>query len=235
SPGQPQFKTAFYSLSFPGVRRNGTSHAFQGQDYMGELEGEGFIIKYGSFRVASDLNLNIILFFYDDGRFEANSYFSGSGYSATAGWEVIARLDYDMAGSGNNIAEFLWNPASEGYSLSPPQAPQMAAADGRLVYAHTASQGAPYWAASAHEMAVAYPPLARTSGQGIENLGFARILNAASPGFGMVLWGGASPIEATFKIYAGFDGNLVPNPNVNLELQLTADGPGLPRYAYGGR
>jgi hypothetical protein len=236
APGQPQSKTAFYSLEVVGVRLNGTAYPFQGQDFRGEMQGDGYLAKYGRFQVTPDIGLTVVLFFVDDGKFEANAYFSGTGYSGSQPWEVVVRMDYDMAGAGNNIAEFLWNRTSEGASIDPPQFPRAEAVDGRLGYASPKQPGTGYWAASAHEIAVAYPPLPRTAGPGVENAGFARILNAGNPQFGMVLWGdAATPIEALFKAYSGFDGNLFPKASITTPLQSTGEGGKLPRYAFSGR
>lgn len=236
SPGQPEARMAFYNLAFLGARLNGVQYPFDEQDFLGELQGDRYLVKYGSFRVTTGVYLVVLLYFFDDGRFETYSYFDGPGYSPSSEWEVVARIDYDMSGSGNNIAEFLWNPSSEGQSLSPPQAPALAAADGRLGYTASTASGPSFWAASAHEISIAYPPLARNAGSGVENLGFARILNASQPQFGMVLWEGAgTPVEATFKAYAAYDGSMAPMADVTTELQLTSEAPGRPRYAYSGR
>jgi len=235
-PGQPQSKTAFYNLAVVGARLNGADYPLSGQDFMGEMEGDGYLAKYGSFKVTNGVSMTVVLFFVDDGKFEANAYFSGPNYSGTQPWEVVMRMDYDMAGAGNNISEFLWNRASEGGSVSPPQVPRAEASDGRLVYAPSKGVGSGYWAASAHEIAVAYPALPREAGPGIENAGFARILNASNPQFGMVLWSdGVTPVEALFKAYAGFDGNLSPKASLSTPLQYTGETVSLPRYAYAGR
>jgi hypothetical protein len=235
-PGQPQSKTAFYSLAVVGARLRGGSHPLRSQDFMGEMQGEGYLTKYGSFKVADAVSLSIVVFFMDDGKFEINSYFTGSGYDPTQPWEVVIRLDYDMAGAANNIAEFLWNKSSEGGGVSPPQAPRSEVADGRLVFTSAKSPGSGYWAAMSHEIAVAYPPFAREAGSGSENAGFARILNTANPQFGMVLWNDATTsVEAVFKAYGGFDGNLWPKAVTSTNLQNTGEAAGLPRYAVAGR
>jgi hypothetical protein len=235
-PGQLQSKTAFYNLAVVGTRLNGSGYAFQGQDFMGEMQGDGYLAKYGSFKVTNGVSLTIVVFFMDDGKFEVNTYFSGPGYAGTQPWEVVLRIDYDMAGAGNNIAEFLWNRSSEGSSVSPPQSPRGEVSDGRLVYYASKSAGAGYWSTSAHEIAVAYPPLAREAGAGIENAGFARILNASNPQFGMVLWNDAvTPVESIFKTYGGYDGNLWPKASIATQLQNTGESGGLPRYAFAGR
>ena len=236
SPGQLQSKTAFYSLAVVGARLRGGGYPFRGQDFMGEMQGDGYLAKYGSFKVTDAVSLVVVAFFMDDGKFEVNSYFSGPGYDPTQPWDVVIRMDYDMGGAGNNIAEFLWNKASEGGGASPPQSPRSEAADGRLVYVSAKSPGSGYWAAISHEIAVAYPPFARESGSGAENAGFARILNAANPQFGMVLWNDATAsVEAVFKAYVGFDGNLWPKAVTSTSLQNTGEAPGLPRYAVAGR
>jgi hypothetical protein len=235
-PGQPQSKTAFYNLAVVGVRLGGAAFAFQGQDFMGEMMGDGYIAKYGSFKVTPVVSLTVVAFFMDDGKFELNTYFGGPGYVGTQAWDVVVRMDYDMAGAGNNIAEFLWNKSSEGGTVSPPQSPRSEVSDGRLVYAYSKSAGSGYWAAISHEISVAYPPLARESGFGIENAGFARILNASNPQFGMVLWNDAvTPLEAVFKAYGGFDGNLWPKASIASPLQNTGETGALPRYAFAGR
>jgi hypothetical protein len=235
-PGQPQTKSAFYSLSVVGVIKDGTPLALQEQNYLGEWESDDFICKYGSFKVAPDLDLVVVLFFMDDGKFESSAYFSGAGYSPENLWDVMFRIDYDMSESGNNIAEFLWSRASEGNAASPPQFPRREAEDGLLAYAAEPGSGASYWAASAHEISIAYPPLERESGQGIENAGFARILDIANPQFGMVLWSSSStPVEADFKAYASYDGRVDPGADISIPLQYTDESGGLPRYAYAGR
>ena len=235
-PGQPQSKTAIYALEVVGVRLNGAGYAFKSQDFLGEVAGDGYIAKYGSFKVTEGVSLTVVLFFIDDGKFEVNAYFSGAAYDGTQPWEVVVRMDYDMAGSGNNIAEFLWNASSEGGSLSPPTLPRSEAFDGRLVYKSAKGPASGYWAAVNHEMAVAYPPLPRETGDGIENAGFARILNASRPQFGMVLWSdAATPVEAVFKAYGGFTGNLFPKADVVMPLQSTGEAGNLPRYAFAGR
>jgi hypothetical protein len=154
-PGQPQSKTAIYALEVVGVRLNGAGYAFKSQDFLGESGGDGYIAKYGSFKVTEGVSLTVVLFFIDDGKFEVNAYFTGAAYDATQPWEVVVRMDYDMAGSGNNIAEFLWNAASEGGSMSPPALPRSEAFDGRLVYKSAKGPASGYWAAVNHEMAVA--------------------------------------------------------------------------------
>jgi hypothetical protein len=234
-PGQPETKTVFYNLAVVGTRLGGNSHPLQSQDFMGEMQGDGYLAKYGSFKVAPAVSLVVVVFFMDDGKFDVNAYFTGDGYASGQAWEVIFRVDYDLAGAGNNIAEFLWNAGSEGRSASPPQVPRLEALDGRLVYAP--STGIPsYWAASAHEITLEYPPLPREAGSGVENAGFARILNASNPQFGMVLWGdGATPLDATFKAYGSFDGNLDPKADVSTTLQMTGEAGSFPRYAYAGR
>lgn len=236
SAGRPEQRTVFYNLAFPGARKNGSDLKLQSQNFMGEMQGEGYIGRYGSFKVEENVSLVVILFFMDDGKFETTSYFTGSGYSQSDRWEVVCRMDYDMAGAGNNIAEFLWNRGSEGRSVSPPQYPQREAEDGLLGYANAPGNGPSYWAASGHEIAVAYPPLARESGQGIENAGFARILNASNPQFGMVLWSNeATPVQATFKAYTSATGSLDPGADIATVLESTAESANLPRYAYAGR
>jgi hypothetical protein len=236
APGQPQFRTAFYNLAVVGAKRNGVEYKLQSQDYSGEMQGDGYVGKYGGFRVAQDVSLNVILYFMDDGRFEATTYFSGSGYSMSDRWDVIFRIDYDMAGAGNNIAEFLWNRGSEGKSVSPPVYPRREVLDGVLNYADGAGSGPAYWAASTHEIAVNYPAIAREAGMGAENAGFARILNAGAPRFGMVLWGSSyTPIQATFKSYASFNGTLDPGADLSTILQYTGEYGSYPRYAYAGR
>lgn len=236
APGQPQSKTAFYNLAVVGARLNGNGYGLQSQDFMGEMQGDGYLAKYGGFKVSNGVSLTIVAFFMDDGKFEINTYFSGPGNVGTQPWEVVLRIDYDMAGAGNNIAEFLWSRSSEGGTVSPPQAPRSEVLDGRLVYSPSKSTGSGYWAASAHEIAVAYPPLAREAGSGIENAGFARILNAGNPQFGMVLWNDAvTPVEAVFKAYAGYDGNLWPKASILTPLQNTGETGSLPRYAFAGR
>jgi hypothetical protein len=235
-PGQPESKTAFYNLAVVGARLNGNGYPLLSQDFMGEMQGDGYLAKYGSFKVTANVSLVVVLFFVDDGKFEANVYFTGAGYSGGQPWEVLFRMDYDMAGAGNNIAEFLWNGASEGRSISPPQVPTKEAVDGRLVYASPKIAGSGYWSATTHEITVAYPPLPREAGQGIENAGFARILNASGPQFGMVLWGDAvTPVEATFKAYAGYDGNPDVRADVATPLQFTGEAGNYPRYAFAGR
>ncbi|MDB5102399.1 MAG: hypothetical protein JWP91_88 [Fibrobacteres bacterium] len=234
--GQPESKAAFYNLSVAGVRLNGVQYPLLGQDFMGEMEGDGYLTKYGSFKVTQDVSLVVVLFFVDDGKFEANAYFTGAGYSGSQPWDIVIRIDYDMAGASNNIAEFLWNDASEGRSISPPQVPRSEAADGRLVYSPSKRPASGYWSTTAHEISVAYPALPREAGPGIENAGFARILNAGNPQFGMVLWGDAvTPVEATFKAYTGFDGNLSPRADITTPLQFTGESGKAPRYAFGGR
>lgn len=240
APGQAETKTAFYNLAFLGARLGGREYRITGQDYMGEMEGSGYLGKYGNFHLTADLNVTVLFAFHDDGKFEAMAYFNGAGYVPGTPYELVLRLDYDMAGSGNNIAEFLWNSASEGRAVSPPQVPRGEALDGRLVFAPAAgsgaSSGASYWSATSHEISVAYPPLAREAGSGIENAGFARILNASNPQFGMVLWGdGATSVEATFKAYGYYDGTLNPQADVAVDLQQTGESGGYPRYAYAGR
>lgn len=236
SPGQPQSKTAFYALEVVGARLNGSGYAFKGQDYLGEMEGDGYLAKYGSFKVTDGVSLTVVLFLIDDGKFELNAYFSGPSYNPAQPWEIAVRLDYDMAGAGNNIAEFLWNVSSEGGSLSPPMVPRTEALDGRLVYKPGKAAASGYWSAVNHEMAVSYPPLPREAGNGIENAGFARILNASRPQFGMVLWSdAATPVEAVFKAYGGFNGNLFPRADVAMPLQSTGETGNLPRYAFAGR
>lgn len=236
SPGQPQSKTAFYALEVVGVRLNGAGYAFKSQDFLGEMEGSGYLAKYGSFKVMDGVSLTVVLFFIDDGKFEINAYFSGPSYDASQSWEIVVRLDYDMAGAGNNIAEFLWNGSSEGGSLSPPMIPRVEALDGRLVYKPGKTAGSGYWSAVSHEMTVYYPPLPRDAGNGVENAGFARILNASKPQFGMVLWSDAvTPVEAVFKSYGGFNGNLLPRADVVMPIQTTGETGNLPRYAYAGR
>lgn len=234
APGQPVSKTVFYNLAALGVRKDGVDCKLLAQDFMGEMEGDGYIGKYGSFKVAPDVSLMVILFFMDDGKFESTTYFTGTGFTPANRWEVTFRMDYDIGAAGNNIAEFLWNAASEGRSISPPQYPRREASDGALAY--TPGSGPSYWAASAHEMTVSYPPIARDGGNGIENAGFARIMNAANPQFGMVLWGSSNtPLDATFKAYASFNGSLNPTADISTQLQYTGESAGYPRYAYAGR
>jgi hypothetical protein len=234
--GQPQSKTAFYGMEVVGARLNGVGYPFKSQDFLGEVDGDGYIAKYGSFNVTDGVSLTVVLFFIDDGKFEVNAYFSGAAYSGSQPWEIVIRMDYDMAGAGNNIAEFLWNASSEGGSISPPMLPRGEAFDGRLVYKSAKGTASGHWAAVNHEMAVAYPPLPREAGQGIENAGFARILNAAKPQFGMVLWSDAvTPVEAVFKSYAGFNGGLFPKADIAMPLQSTGEAGNLPRYAFAGR
>ncbi|HKP94138.1 MAG TPA: hypothetical protein VJ385_00135 [Fibrobacteria bacterium] len=236
APGQAQARTVFYNLAVQGARKNGEDRKLSGQDFMGELQGDAYIGKYGSFKVDSDVSLVIVLFFMDDGKFEATAYFTGGGYSAADRWDVVFRVDYDLAGADNNTAEFLWNGGSEGRAVSPPQYPRGEVADGILAYSDAPGNGPAYWAASAHEMTVAYPPLPRESGEGVENAGFARILNASNPQFGMVLWGhSATPIQATFKAYTSNNGALDPGADISIALQSTGESGNYPRYAYAGR
>ncbi len=233
--GQPVNKSVFYNFAVLGATKDGGNRPMTGQDFLGEMQGEGYISRYGSFKVDANVSLIVVLFFFDDGKFEATAYFSGSGYSSQNRWDVLLRIDYDMAESGNNICEFLWNRASEGRAVSPPQYPRREASDGLLNFS-TASGGPSYWAASTHEIGVSYPPLARESGQGIENAGFARILNASNPQFGMVLWGNsATPLAATFKAYTSFTGNPDPGADISMQLQYTGEFGAYPRYAYAGR
>jgi hypothetical protein len=236
APGVSESKMAFYNLALLGARLGGKEYRLLSQDYAGEMEGTGYIAKYGSFKLAANLSLVVVFAFHDDGKFESMAYFTGSAYIPGSAWELVLRLDYDMGGSGNNICEFLWSAASEGLSMSPPQVPRAPAMDGRLVFVPAAASRNAYWSASAHEISVSYPPMARESGSGVENAGFARILNASHPQFGMVLWGDeATSVEATFKAFASYDGTLSPTANVSAALQLTAERAYYPRYAYAGR
>jgi len=235
APGQSVARTAFYNIALVGARLAGREYRITGQAYMGEMEGSGYLAKYGNLNLTPDLGVTVLFAFHDDGKFEAMAYFNGAGYVPGAPYELVVRIDYDMAGSGNNIAEFLWNASSEGRSVSPPQVPRAEAMDGRLVFAPSGS-GTSYWSTTSHEISVAYPPLARDAGAGIENAGFARILNASNPQFGMVLWGdAATSVEATFKAYGYYDGTLNPHADVSVDLQQAGESGSYPRYAYAGR
>ena len=235
APGQVQNKTAFYHLAVPGVRNGAQEYRLPKPDYLGQMEASTYIVKYASFNVSPGVVVTVVLYFHDNGEFETYSYFQGSGFIPGSPWELIMRIDYDLGDAGNNIAEVLWNPAGEGGTLSPPQLPQPEAADGRLVYA-SGSGGASYWSATSHEISVAYPPLVQVEGNGVETPGFARILQASHPQFGMVLWGDATTgVEATFKAYGYYDGTLNPQANPAITLQLTGEGGVRPRYAFAGR
>ncbi|MDB5049647.1 MAG: hypothetical protein JWO30_2718 [Fibrobacteres bacterium] len=235
-PGQPTSKTVFYNLAVLGARKDGVDCKLQSQDFLGEMQGDGYIGKYGSFKVAPNVSLVVILFFMDDGKFEVTTYFTGSEYSNSNRWDVMLRADYDMAGAGNNIAEFVWNNGSEGRSPNPPQYPRKEVSDGLLAYSAPPGSSSSYWAASAHEISVAFPPLARDGYLGIENAGFARILNASNPQFGMVLWGSSTtPVQATFKAYTSYNGIMDPGPDISTQLQYTGESGSYPRYAFAGR
>jgi hypothetical protein len=123
-PGQPETKTVFYNMAVLGTRLGGDSYPLLSQDFMGEMQGDGYLAKYGSFKVAPAVSLVVVVFFMDDGKFDVNAYFTGDGYAPGQPWEVVFRLDYDLAGAGNNTAEFLWSAGSEGRSASPPQIPE---------------------------------------------------------------------------------------------------------------
>ena len=231
-PGQSFEKMAFYSISLRGVRIAGVDYPLSDAHYLGEMEGPGYVSKFGSFGIVNGATVTASFYFHDDGKFEVNTNLSAPPEMTGAAAEVIVHMDYDMGGSDNNIAEFLWNRGSEGLGISPPQGAGSLAEDGRLEF--TGSADADYWSTVDHEITVAYaaPP---ADGRAVEKPAFARILNASRPQFGMVLWNGAdTPLEATFKGYGPSDGSLEPRPDVSSALQWTGEYPGYPRYAFAG-
>lgn len=235
APNQRQYKSVFYHLSVVGARLNGQEYRLANPDYLGQMEGSTYLVRYASFTLAANLSITLVYYFHDNGEFETYAYFQGAAYVPGSAWDLVMRADYDLGTSGNNIAEFLWSPAGEGGATSPPQFPRGEAADGKLIYQPNPS-GPSYWSATSHEIAVAYPPLLHSEGSGIENTGIARILNAAHPQFGMVIWGDPNAAsDIVFKDYAYHDGTLNPAANPGTALQLTGEGENRPRYAYAGR
>lgn len=235
APGQREDRSVFYQAAVLGVRLEGRGYPLANPDYMGEMEGAGYLVRYASFTPTAGLVVTVVYYLHDNGEFETFAYFQGPAYTPGMPWELVMRLDYDLAEAGNNTVEFLWNRAGEGGGVSPPQFPGGEVLDGRLVYA--AEAGSPsHWAASSHEISVGYPPLRVSESDGAERPAFARILHSAHPRFGMLLWGdGHAALEATFKAYGYFDGNLAPGADPGALLQLTGEGAGRPRYAYAGR
>lgn len=233
APGQSEERTVFYDLACVGVELDGNRYPLGPLQYEGQFEGPGYIARYGFFQVTSAAEVGAILYFYDDGKFQLTGFLTGSDAGTIGSWRMIVRADYDLAGSGNDLAEFAWSGASEGRSLSPPQYPQREAVDGRLEFV---PGGPAYWAASAHEITVAYPAMPPEADHGVENAGFARLFDGDHPRFGMVLWGGASTsVTATFKSYSAFDGNPEPAADVSEILEITDETPDYPRYGVAGR
>lgn len=233
APGVAEERSVFYDLACVGVELDGVARPPGPLQYQGEFEGDGYLARYGIFQVTPDVGLVAVFYFHDDGKFRMAGYLNGPGVGSVGSWRMLARADYDLAGSGDDIAEFAWTAASEGRSISPPQYPAREAGDGRLEFV---PDGPAYWAASAHEITVAYPPMPLDAGHGAENAGFARLLDAAHPRFGLVLWGdAATSVNATFKAYAAFDGNPSPSADVSETLQIADEAPGYPRYAVAGR
>jgi hypothetical protein len=233
APGQAEERDVFYDIACVGVELDGVRHPLGPQDYQGSFEGSGYLARYGVLQVAPGVGVVVVYYFFDDGKFRMAGFLSGPDVGSVGSWRLLARADYDMAGSANDLAEFAWSAASEGRSASPPAYPEAEAADGRL---HFVPEGTAYWAASPHEISVDYPPLPPESGPGRENAGFARLMDGDHPRFGMVLWGDASTsVSATFKAYAAFDGNPVPGADVAEALQMADAAPGYPRYAVAGR
>lgn len=234
--GQSQSRLVFYDLSAKGVRIGNQAYRLENAEYLGQMDLPTSVVRYANFKVLPDLLVGVVYYFHDNGEFETYAYLQGAAYTPGAPWELILRADYDLKDAGNNIAEFLWNNASERGDVAPPRFPESEAQDGRLAY--TASRAAPpYWAALPHEITVAYPPLGPGEGDGIERSGLARILSASHPQFGMVLWGDANGhAEVTFRAYGGHDQNLDPVGNPAASLQVTSgEGTSLPPYAYAGR
>jgi hypothetical protein len=151
APERSEDRTVFYDLACVGVELDGTRYPLGPLEYQGQFEGPGYIARYGILQVTPGTEIAAILYFYDDGKFQLTGFLTGSDVEAAGSWRMIVRADYDMAGSGNDLAEFAWSGASEGRSLSPPQYPQREAADGRLDFV---PGGPAYWAASAHEITV---------------------------------------------------------------------------------
>jgi hypothetical protein len=232
APGQAEEKTVFYDLACVGVELDGIRYPLGSLQYQGQFEGDGYIARYGFFQVTSGPGVAAILYFYDDGKFLLTGFLTGDIVGSIGSWRMLVRADYDLAGSGNDLAEFAWSGASEGRSVSPPQYPAREAADGSLDFV---PGGPAYWAASGHEITVAYPPMPSTD-HGVENPGFARIFDGDHPRFGLTLWGdAATSVTATFKAYAAFDGNLEPRADVSEILQITDEASAYPRYAVAGR
>lgn len=233
APGQSEEREVFYDLACVGVELDGVRHPLGAQDYQGGFEGDGYLSRYGVFQVAPDVGVVVIYYFHDDGKFRMAGFLTGSGVETVRDWRLLARADYDMGGSGNDLAEFAWSAASGNGTASPPAYPEAEAASGRLGFV---PEGTAYWAASPHEITVDYPPLATAAGPGLETDGFARLMDGQHPRFGLVLWRDPSTsVSATFKAYAGFDGNLAPGADVSEALQMTDEASGYPRYAVAGR
>jgi hypothetical protein len=233
APGQAEDRDVFYDLACVGAELDGVRHPLGPQDYQGSFEGTGYLARYGVFQVVPGVGVVVVYYFYDDGRFRMAGFLSGDDVGSVGDWRLLVRADYDLAGSANDLAEFAWSAASEGRTQSPPRSPDAEAADGLLAFS---PEGTAYWAASPHEISVAYPPLPPEAGAGIENAGFARLLDGDHPRFGLVLWGDAgTAVTATFKAYASYDGNPAPGADVAEALQMTDESPGYPRYAVAGR
>lgn len=205
-------KSAFASLSLHCVKIGTTYYPTVqlGTEYTSTSQAGGYKSYYGNRVVANQYKLAYQYNLYKDGRYLIQtSWRYEDGYVPPPGSpEVTYRLNYDLGGPSDDIAE----------------------------YVTTSTEGVEYWYGPATDMEVTFAAQPITRSNAIENSAACRFVDASSPAtqFGAVLWHSNRNLRVFFMNVANDWLQIPPTTTYTLPLQSVGSHPAYSQYAFAG-